>query len=156
MLDAMQGYTLRPASLDDLDAMMALAHEGLRPHAEAVRLWHQPSEERAFIEHFTPEHIQVIQFDEVDIGYIKILKNQAYDVLEGIYLSQEYRSLGIGGSVIADRLRASKKPMRLNVYKTNPAKHLYLRLGFRVIQSSETRLTMEHTNGASPSAAQDL
>jgi ribosomal protein S18 acetylase RimI-like enzyme len=54
--------------------------------------------------------------------------------LVDIALLPENRNAGIGRRLLDELLRAAaekKKAVRLHVFKTNPARHLYERLGFR-------------------------
>lgn len=139
-------YSLRPATIADLEPMMAIGHEGIRPYVEAVRGWNEAEEERGFVEHFVPEEISIILVDGQEAGYIKIERHAEYDYLDGIYLARACRSKGLGALVIADTIAASHargKAIRLRVLKSNPARRLYERLGFRQIGADPIHLLME-------------
>jgi len=139
-------YALRPALLEDLGPMMAIGHEGLRPHVEQVRGWDQAAEEQGFRDHFEPDKIQIIQSCGEDIGYIKAIDQSDHVYVDGMYISNTRRSSGIGGRVLADlidRNRKVGKPIRLKVFTVNPAKRLYDRLGFRVVEETVDSFIME-------------
>ncbi|MEM1433844.1 MAG: GNAT family N-acetyltransferase [Pseudomonadota bacterium] len=143
----MPHYVLRPATLGDREAMMILAHEGLRPHAEAVRPWNEEAEIEGFRVHFTPETIQVITVAGEDAGYIKLEQLAEYAFIDGIYLARAFRGRGLGTLVLKDLLDSAKVPIRLRVYVSNPARALYGRLGFREVLRSDTAVTMEYSAG---------
>ena len=130
--------------------MMTIGHEGLRPHIEAFKEWDQAVEEQGFRDHFTPEEIEIIQSQGQDIGYIKVELAADHAYIDGIYISKSHRGLGIGSRVIQDKIDSFKTmtlPIRLRVYKTNPAQALYARLGFRVLEEFEDAYLMEHSVG---------
>lgn len=63
-----------------------------------------------------------------------------------IALLPEYRGAGIGTRVIQGlqaEAAAAHLPLRLSVDKSNPARRLYERLGFRLIGENESRFAME-------------
>ena len=126
---------------------MAIGHEGLRPHIEAFKPWDQAAEEQGFRDHFTPENIEIIQSEGLDIGYLKVEIHSDHIYLDGIYIAHTHRGLGIGGNVLRDKIstfRPTKLPIRLRVYKSNPAQSLYVRLGFNVREEYEDAYLMEY------------
>lgn len=143
----MHMYTLRLARSDDLEPMMEIGHEGLRPHAEQHREWVQAEEERGFREHFDLPDVRIIEVGGRAIGYLKVIDMGDHVDLEGIYIERECRSRGIGRLVITDLLARTPKPVRLRVYQSNPARRLYQRLGFRELGGERGRIHMEHPGG---------
>lgn len=143
-------YSLRGATDADLEPMMRIGHEGLRPHIEALRGWDQAEHEAGFREHFVPEQISIVEVGGVAVGYFKMLEEEDHCFLEGIYLGAEVRGQGLGTRILEDLLDCcgqAGKPMRLQVFQTNPAQHLYRRLGFAVTRETDTHLFMErHPN----------
>jgi hypothetical protein len=79
-----QVYSLRPATAQDLEPMMAIGHEGIRPHVEAVREWIPETEEQGFRDHFTPELIKIIVVDGEDAGYLKVENHDDHVFLDDI------------------------------------------------------------------------
>lgn len=139
-------YSLRKPTEADREPMMRIAHEGLRPHIEPVSGWDQATHEAQFQEHFGSDWISIILVGGEAVGYLKCEEQEDAFFLEGIYLCSEIRGKGLGSAVIHDLIQAARekgKPLRLRVWQTNPARHLYLRLGFRVTKNSGDRLEME-------------
>lgn len=67
-------------------------------------------------------------------------------LLDEIYLESEYRSKGIGSSIIRELL-INNSIVYLWVYKLNTkALSLYKKLGFKIIDETETRYFMQFKN----------
>ena len=132
--------------------MMVIGHEGLRPYVEALWGWDSALHERNFREHFVPDTISIIQVEGEDAGYVKVEEADDHIYLDGIYLSSAHRGRGVGTEVLRDLLargRAEGKPLRLQVLASNPAQHLYRRLGFRPVAETTTHIRME-AGGSEP------
>lgn len=139
-------YRLRPAVPADLEPMMAIGHEGLRPYVEALRGWDPAYEAQAFRAHFTPETISIIQVAGRDVGYLKLEVREGHLYLDGIYLDEAHRRRGIGTAVLRDlmaRAGTLGKPVRLRVLRPNPARALYERLGFHTTAETSSLIDME-------------
>jgi GNAT superfamily N-acetyltransferase len=145
-------YNLRPAIESDLDLMMRIGHDGIRPYVEQLWQWDQADQERRFREGFDLATISIVRVDDRDVGYLKVEYHDDHVFLAGIYLDRAYRSRGFGSELIVDLLERCwnlRKPLRLRVLRPNPAQRLYRRLGFRPIEETETHIYMEATsNGA--------
>ena len=88
---------------------------------------------------------EVITVDGRDAGYVSIISDRrAYWYIDAFAIMPNYQRRGVGGvalrGVLAD---AGWRPVRLSVLKTNRARTLYLRLGFRVIAEDRHREQME-------------
>jgi ribosomal protein S18 acetylase RimI-like enzyme len=87
---------------------------------------------------------EVITVDGRDAGYVSIEDRHAYWYIDAFAIVPNYQRHGVGGialrGVLAD---AGWRPVRLSVLKTNRARALYLRLGFRVIAEDRLRQQME-------------
>jgi ribosomal protein S18 acetylase RimI-like enzyme len=139
-------YRLRPAIESDLEPMMRIGHEGIRPYVEQLWVWDQADQERRFRESFDLATIRIVSIQDRDVGYLQVEYHDDHVFLAGIYLDKEYRARGIGSELIVDLLNTChnlRKPLGLRVLRTNPAQRLYRRLGFRVIGETETHIYME-------------
>ncbi len=68
-------------------------------------------------------------------------------LIDEIYLEKEYRNLGIGTSIIKELILANKI-IYLWVYQQNKkAIKLYIKLGFQIIEKTETRYYMKYKDG---------
>lgn len=82
--------------------------------------------------------------DNKIIGCILLTSNDNGKLLDEIYLEEEYRNKGIGTKIIMDILN-NNDVVYLWVYKENEkAISLYKKLGFNVIEETESRYYMKY------------
>jgi ribosomal protein S18 acetylase RimI-like enzyme len=135
-----QSISLRPATADD-EAFLLKLFGSTR---EEFRFLNSAELEALIRMQFTLQHQQyrnrypngedqlIIRHGE-PIGRIFIDESQDELTLVDIALLPEYRGRGIGHILLArllSRATAGKKPVRLHVFNSNPARRLYERLGF--------------------------
>lgn len=78
------------------------------------------------------------------VGCILLTSNDNGKLLDEIYLEEEYRNKGIGTKIIMDILN-NNDVVYLWVYKENEkAISLYKKLGFNVIEETESRYYMKY------------
>ena len=78
---------------------------------------------------------RIILRDDASVGRMLVARSEAEIVLVDIALLPECRSVGIGSALIQQLLveaAETRKPVRLQVFKLNPALRLYERLGFSI------------------------
>jgi len=137
--------SLRPATHDDQELLWDLHCSALKPYVEQTWGWDEDFQRRYFKEHFSPSNSQVIQVDGIDAGVITIEEKQLGYILSNIELYPQYQGFGIGTRLIRALLEKAAErglPVSLRVLKINPARQLYLRLGFEVIGETETHFWM--------------
>ena len=69
--------------------------------------------------------------------------------MKRIEVLPEYQGKGISGFMINQLIRSAKKEgrdLRLHVFKINPARRLYSRLGFQIVDETETHYVMRVQN----------
>ena len=94
------------------------------------------------------EH-RIILCDGEPIGRILVNRTPESLLLVDIALLPEHQNRGIGAQYLRELNEESEKtgvPVRLQVLKTNPAQHLYERLGFVKTGEDELYLQMERKN----------
>ena len=92
----------------------------------------------------------IIVIDGKAMGRMVVVRMEQEIRLADIALLPECRSAGIGTSLISDlhvEGKATGKPIRLHVSKTNRAQGLYTRLGFAKVGDTGTHFLMEWTDG---------
>ena len=88
--------------------------------------------------------IIAIIVDNKIVGCILLTNNDNGKLLDEIYLEEEYRNKGIGTKIIMDILD-NNDVVYLWVYKENEkAISLYKKLGFNVIEETESRYYMKY------------
>ena len=89
---------------------------------------------------------QIIMLDGSTIGRVLVERTETEHRGVDIALLPEYRSGGIGTMLIQellDEAAEAGKPFCISVVRTNPALHLYHRLGFKVTGESLTHFMLE-------------
>ena len=131
----MEGFSLRPAAVDDLETVLAIEKV-----AQPVGAWTRES----FLAEFDKPYSRflVLTDDETDsklVGYLVywVLFEEAS--LQTIAVDLPSRGLGFAQSMlrhlVVDAVRQGAKRVNLEVRKSNaPALHLYQKLGFTVSQ----------------------
>jgi ribosomal protein S18 acetylase RimI-like enzyme len=132
----------RAATLDDLEWLDLFYESMIRPYVELTHEW----DSTKFREYFDPNIIEVIQVDGIDIGMLKVEERDDYIYLGDIHIDRAYQNKGIGTSlikIVIESASITNKPIRLRVLKGNPAKNLYLRLGFQQIKTLDNSYMLE-------------
>jgi GNAT superfamily N-acetyltransferase len=91
------------------------------------------------------EH-QIIMLGDRAIGRVLVERNATENRGIDIALLAEYRNGGIGRLLVQellDEAARANKPFRISVVKTNPALHLYQRLGFKTTGDTGIQFLME-------------
>jgi ribosomal protein S18 acetylase RimI-like enzyme len=141
------GFSLRPASRADEDALYAVHRSALRDVvARVYGAWDEAFQRRYFAERFDPGETQVVVVDGRMAGFIRTIERADELVLASIELVPEFQHRGIGTAVLRmllGRAHRSGRTLSLRVLKSNRAKRLYERAGLRVVREGETHWYME-------------
>lgn len=139
--------SLRSATEDDIGYLLALRDKTMRQYLEDVGL---PTSVEGYEERvrFEFAHAKIVEIEGAPAGLFKATYDQErnYWYLVQIQVDPKYQGLQIGSQLIQDLIAKAKETgarVGLNVIKTNPAKKLYLRLGFKVVDDSGPEHLME-------------
>lgn len=144
------GYMLRPATPGDIDALYAMHRAGMREYVEATYgTWDESYQRDAFITKYadvaatTAYTLDVVLVDDVVAGYLHREREAEHILLANIRIAPQWQRRGLGAqlveTVVAD---AAPLPVELGVLRVNPARALYERLGFRVVEETPTHFRM--------------
>jgi ribosomal protein S18 acetylase RimI-like enzyme len=87
--------------------------------------------------------------DRLRVGVIAVEHHKTHIQIEDLYILQEFQNQGIGTTIILGIMgeaRQNQKPVRLRVLSSSPAKNLYERLGFVVVQETPERYFLEYSD----------
>jgi GNAT superfamily N-acetyltransferase len=136
--------SLRPAQVDDFDFCARLYFAGMDetiPQLQLDRAAHVAD----FRRRWDPAEVRIIMRDGADIGWLQSRVEEGALFLAQLFVDAPLQRRGIGTEVmnglIAEAGRAHL-PVALGVVKTNPAKRLYDRLGFRVTHDDKRKFYM--------------
>jgi ribosomal protein S18 acetylase RimI-like enzyme len=137
-------YSFRSAKPDDFALLKMIHEKTLRPYVELIWGWDEELQEVLLRKKFDPGKLQVIQLGGKDIGILQLERRPDVVFLANLLILPEYQRKGLGSLIIKDIIEsAENRPVTLSVLKPNPAKNLYERLGFEVIDQDEIRYKMK-------------
>ena len=135
--------SFRQITFDDFDFLWRLHNAALKEYVEKTWGWDEGRQRELFAEGFNTNNGKIIVVDGADAGYLWTIEKEAETFLVSIRLLPEFQNVGIGTKVIEDMLAKSKKLVRLQVMKINPAQNLYRMLGFETVGETETHFIMQ-------------
>ena len=96
--------------------------------------------------HYADASFDVIERDGVAAGRLLVWRSVKEILIVDIALLPEHRGAGIGTKFLRelqDEARAAGKPLTIHVERYNPARRLYERLGFRIVEEQQVYLLMK-------------
>ena len=144
-LREMHTVHLRPAGEDDTGFVFATYEATLRPYVEWAWGWDDAFQQTGFWKHHPLEQLRLVFVEGERVGVMHVEERADVHFIRMIFLSPAFQGRGVGSRLLlaeAARARAEGKPLLLKVIKINPAKRLYERLGFAVIDEDESTCLM--------------
>jgi len=152
---------IRPRTPEDESFLYQLAYDNFYEQLFA-HAWHPDvrgpllriqvdGQRTSYAAEFPNADYGIIEYDGRSIGRLIVDRRPDLHHLVDILIAREYRKKGIGTwllRALCTEAELMQKPLRLSVLTTNPAKALYLRLGFRLLEDQQMTLVMERAPGA--------
>ncbi|MFY9607460.1 MAG: GNAT family N-acetyltransferase [Blastocatellia bacterium] len=142
--------TLRSARPEDEDFLFELFLETvggeLAALGDAILRMQFKAQMLTYSAEFPGADHQIIMLGDRAIGRVLVERTASENRGVDIALLPGHRSAGIGKMLIQellDEAARAGKPFRISVVKTNPALHLYERLGFKTTGDTGTQFLME-------------
>ena len=143
-------YTFRNCTLNDFDFLFNLKKQHFKWYVDKIWGWNDTDQKEKLkhdlTEHLEHKHIIICNNEPIGIYAFHITENGDCFIDE-ISLIKEYQHNGIGTSILKNQIKENhKNKVRtiLQVFKDNPAKKLYEKLGFKVYGETETHYQMEN------------
>ena len=141
-------YELIKSSKQDIDRLIEYKKATIFDHAKDLS-----NDEIDKINNYVTSEVPKSIYDYCNIivnnkivGCLLLTEVDDGKLLDEIYLEEEYRNKGIGTNIIKNVI-SNNNIVYLWVYKNNiKAVELYKRLGFTIIDETETRYYMKHIN----------
>ncbi|MFC3031238.1 GNAT family N-acetyltransferase [Pseudoalteromonas fenneropenaei] len=141
-------YSLRPAAQSDIEFLLNLRDITMGKYLKECGL---PTTYDAYLSRVLYEfaHAQIIEVDGTAIGLFKAKFDHAHNEwhLVQIQIQPSYQNNKIASTLIAqiiDKANSTNSSIQLSVLKTNPAQHLYAKLGFVQVGESEAEYFMQY------------
>ncbi|MCA9933028.1 MAG: GNAT family N-acetyltransferase [Ardenticatenaceae bacterium] len=139
-------YSLRQATDADYEFLYALHVAAMQTYITATWGWNETWQREYFEKKWNPIKQRIIQVAGEDAGVLVTGWRPEGFFLELIELLPQYQGCGVGTAVIHDLQAMAAKQgydIYLHVLKSNqPARRLYERLDFRMIEEREERFVM--------------
>jgi ribosomal protein S18 acetylase RimI-like enzyme len=126
-------FCLRPAERSDYPFALALYLEGAKEHLTKIGRWDENRIVALFREGYKQGRTRIISVDGRVVGFIQVVDFADRLYLRQIHLIDGFRGRGIGSTLIGAELKRgaeSGRPVTLDVMHGNPARRLYVKLGF--------------------------
>lgn len=142
-------YTFRDCRLDDFDFLFDLKKQNFKWYVDKIWGW-RDDEQKERLKNDLKDHLahkKIILIDGCPAGvYASHITENGDFFINEISLLNEYQGKGIGRNILEKQLEENRKNnirTILQVFKDNPAKRLYERLGFKIYGETETHYQME-------------
>ena len=139
-------YKLVNATKNDISNLIEYKLKSIFNYAENLSL-EEIKQINNYVKSNVPKEIddyRVICINDKKIGCLLVVNKDDGVLLDEIYLEEKYRNKGIGTSIIK-KILSSYNIVYLWVYKLNTrAISLYKKLGFKIIDETETRYYMKY------------
>lgn len=135
----------RPAAPSDLNWLIQLRIATMSEHIENSGTKLSYADHQARVQqdyHF----IQIVLLKEQPIGMYKVVCSSLPWQLVQFQIAPAHQGLGFGNELLQSIMQqadAADALLHLSVLKVNPAKRLYERLGFRIIEDQEHSFKMQ-------------
>ena len=136
----------RPARPDDFEFLLELARVSLGPYVEAIWGWDEEVQRRLQEAWQSRGGVEILVQDGRAIGCLKVTSAHDHVFLDRIALLPSAQNRGLGTRLVREVMDEAARrglPVRLSVLANNPARRLYERLGFQVVDVDEPRIRME-------------
>ncbi len=138
-------YLLRPPRSDDFDRLLAVQTDAYRRLVEAAGSAWDPARARSNLAEAITRGLQVIEVDGAVAGALAVAWDDDPVVLCDVELAIEHRRRGLGTRIAHDVLvhaRSLGRDVVLQVLRGNPARELWLRLGFHTTLETDSHVHM--------------
>jgi GNAT superfamily N-acetyltransferase len=142
----MSSVTRRPATDADLPFLFALRREALGPYVvETYGAWDEVAEKRRFDEITHIADQTIIEVDGTPIGHLCLKHLDGELRLVRLFIRPADQNRGIGTSILREIIAQADREslsIRLRVLRVNPARRLYERHRFAIVEESATHFVM--------------
>ena len=135
-------FHLRAATDQDLPFARNLTHQAMNPYyLQNQLLWSNDGFDTAWAGR---ENWMICQDDSV-LGFVSLSRDSNALYIRELHMLEQYRGLGAGSWVLQQMALKARTLglLRLTVFKNNPAKQLYERMGLRVVGDEDSFWRME-------------
>ena len=141
---------LRSARPEDFDYCATLYFGGMEKTIPELNL-SMPTQVDTFRQRWEGTEVRIITLDGIDIGWLQSSTQDASLFLAQLFVDPAFQRQGFGTEVMNGLIQEATvagQDVTLGVVKTNPARRLYERLGFRVTHEDDRKVYMRREPGS--------
>jgi GrpB-like predicted nucleotidyltransferase (UPF0157 family)/GNAT superfamily N-acetyltransferase len=130
--------TFRPATDADKEFARPVYLATTKPYVDHLPDWTDDYIHARFERRFIAASTRMVERDGITVGWVRLIETPDKIVLEQIYVDPARHRQGIGAAVLTQLVREwHGKTVALRTLRRNPARLLYERFGFRVVDDSD-------------------
>ena len=137
--------------MEDSEWVFLVKKAALGKYIEQTWGWDEDFQRQFHANDFDPVQTQIVVEDGSDVGWMIVSETESEIQLQEIYIHPDHQGHGIGSHLVGlvlNKARSPSKPVRLQVLRVNVrARHLYERLGFKVIGENDKHYLMSTSSG---------
>ena len=142
---AVLGLQLRGGEEKDSDWLFEVYRHSMQPYVHAAWGWDEDSQREGFEKHLSASSWIIVRYKNRDLGGYVLKNRDGYFWLEMLVVLQRYRKSGIGSRII-EHIQSIADPLKLSVFKGNPALSFYRKHGFQQYDQDEHSFKLEWKN----------
>ena len=143
----MEALNIRKAHTNDSEFVFIVKEAAFREYVEQVWGWDDSYQRELHNRRFAAQDVCIIQFREVDVGFLAISHTSDTFKVNQLFIRPEYQGKGIGSACmtrIIDDANLEQRSVVLQVLKVNTRGiALYQRLGFTIVGQDSIYFQME-------------
>jgi ribosomal protein S18 acetylase RimI-like enzyme len=138
---------MRQATAADVDFLWRIFRASMKGYISQARgEWNEEREEAQFRYQLDLAASRIIRAKNLEVGFIMAPTRDGALWIHTICIDPEHQNMGIGTEVMRSVVGEAKErtiALYLSVLKINPARRLYERLGFRVVEETRYHFRMQ-------------
>jgi len=142
----MPDFQFRRVRPEDVAFCWTTYRDAMRPLTVELMQWNEADQRRGIEEALRDDDASILVSDMGDAGWLHVIETRRDIHLGHLYLAPAARNRGLGTKLLhwmGERAKRKDKTFTLEVLKNNRARGLYERLGFRIIETSPLKYTMQ-------------
>ncbi len=144
-------FSFRRIAAQDFAFCWPIYRDAMQPLTAELMQWDEANQRRGIEEALADEGASILVSGDADAGWLHVIETRRDIHLGHLYLAPPARNRGLGTKFLrwmGERAQRKEKNFTLEVLKNNRARGLYERLGFRIIETSPLKFTMQFNGGA--------
>jgi ribosomal protein S18 acetylase RimI-like enzyme len=142
----MADFEFRRVQPQDMAFCWSIYRDAMQPLTAELMQWNEASQRRGIEAALRDDDASILVAGDGDAGWLHVIETRRDIHLGHLYLAPHQRNRGLGTKFLrwmGERARRKDKNFTLEVLKNNRARGLYERLGFRIIETSPLKYTMQ-------------